>query len=183
MTEKGLCLKSILHNKRKKMNSRLLRQAGAIKDLMYTYKNTVTVSEEIAQYDYIFKQLLLVHEEYHSSLDDPDKCNDYEWFEDVEERVFTFKHKVHNWLKDSEIEQGHSSKRSSKIGSKSASSGSSGRTKFSSSKSSRERALEEKAKLAKIMAETEFLEKRQLAENQAERLKIQEKLAKANVRS
>ena len=91
------------------MNSRLLRQAGAIKDLMYTYKNTVTVSEEIAQYDYIFKQLLLVHEEYHSSLDDP---------------VFTFKHKVHNWLKDAEIEQGHSSKRSSKIGSKSASSGS-----------------------------------------------------------
>ena len=33
------------------------------------------------------------------------------------------------------------------------------------------------------MAEREFLEKRQLAENQAERFKIQEKLAKANVRS
>ena len=31
MTEKGLCLKkSTLNNKRKKMNSRLLRQAGAI---------------------------------------------------------------------------------------------------------------------------------------------------------
>ena len=126
------------------MNSRLLRQAGAIKDLMYTYKNTVTVSEEIAQYDYIFKQLLLVHKEYHSSLDDPDKCNDYEWFEEVEERVFTFKHKVYNWLKDAEVEQGRSSKRSSKIGSKSASSGGSRRTKSSNGKYSWEKTLEEK---------------------------------------
>ena len=33
------------------------------------------------------------------------------------------------------------------------------------------------------MTEAEFLEKRQLAENQAERLKIQEKLAKAKARS
>ena len=42
LTEKGLCLKkSTLHNRRKKMNSRLLRQAGAIEDLMYTYKNMV----------------------------------------------------------------------------------------------------------------------------------------------
>ena len=69
VTGKGLCLKkSTLHNKRKKVNSRLLRQAGPIEDLMYTYKNMVTVAEEIAQYDYIFKQLLLVHEECPSLL-------------------------------------------------------------------------------------------------------------------
>ena len=54
--EKGICLKkSTLYNKKKKMNSRLLRQASAIEGLMYTYKNMVTVVEEIAQYDYIFK--------------------------------------------------------------------------------------------------------------------------------
>ena len=35
--EKGLCLKkSALYKKRKKMNSRLLRQASGIDDLMYT---------------------------------------------------------------------------------------------------------------------------------------------------
>ena len=78
------------------MNSKLLRQASTIEDLMYTYKNMVTVEEEIAQYDYILKQLLLVHEEYHSLLDESDKYNDDEWFEEVDERVFTFKHKVHN---------------------------------------------------------------------------------------
>ena len=118
----------------------------------------VTVEEQIAQYDYMFKQLLLVHEEYHYLLDEPDKCNDNDWFEEVDDIVFTFKHKVHNWLKDDETEQGHSFKRSSKVGSKSASSGSSRRTKSSSSKSSRERALEEKTKLAEMIAGAEFLE-------------------------
>ena len=43
--------------------------------------------------------------------------------------------------------------------------------------------MEEKVKLAEIMAEAEFLEQRHLAENQAERLKIQERLANAKVRS
>ena len=43
--------------------------------------------------------------------------------------------------------------------------------------------MAEKAKLVEILVEAEFLEKRQLAENQAERLKIQEKLAKVKVRS
>ena len=143
----------------------------------------VTVEEEIAQYDFIFKQLMLVHKEYHSLLDDPDKYNDDEWFEEVDERMFISKHKTHNCLKDAEAEEGHSFKKSSKIGSKSASSGSSRRPKSSSSKSSRDRAMEEKAKLAEILAEAEFLEKRQLAENQAERLNIQEKLAKAKARS
>ena len=125
---------------------------------MCTYKNMVTVEEQIAQYDYMFKQLLLVHEEYHYLLDEPDKCNDNDWFEEDDEIVFTFKQKVHNSLKDAETKQGHSLKRSSKVGSKSASSGSSRRTKSSSSKSSRERALEEKVKLAEMIAGAEFLE-------------------------
>ena len=43
--------------------------------------------------------------------------------------------------------------------------------------------MAEKAKLAEILVEAEFLGKRQLAENQAERLKIQEKLAKVKARS
>ena len=54
LTEKGV-----------RMNSGLLRQSSAIQDLMYSAKNMVTVEEEIAQFDYIFKQLLLVHQEYH----------------------------------------------------------------------------------------------------------------------
>ena len=36
----------------------------------------VIVKEETANFDYIFKQLLLVHGEYHSLMDEPDKYND-----------------------------------------------------------------------------------------------------------
>ena len=89
----------------------------------------VTVEEEIAQFDYIFKQLLLVHQEYHSFLDKEEKPTDEEWFEKVDERVFTFKHQVHNWLRYAEMERANTSRQSSKKGSKSCSSGSSRRTK------------------------------------------------------
>ena len=65
----------------------------------------ITVKEEIAQYDYIFKQLLMVHEQYHSLVNKPDKCNDDECFKEVDERVFTFKHKVSYLLEDGETEQ------------------------------------------------------------------------------
>ena len=55
MKKKGLFLKkSTLYNNRK-INSRLLRQASVTEDLMYIYKKMVTVEEEIAQYDHIFK--------------------------------------------------------------------------------------------------------------------------------
>ena len=43
--------------------------------------------------------------------------------------------------------------------------------------------MEEKAKLAELMAEAEFMQQRQMAENRAEQLRVQEKLAKAKARS
>ena len=43
--------------------------------------------------------------------------------------------------------------------------------------------MEEKAKLAELIAEAEFLQQRLLVENKAEQLRVQEKLAKAKARS
>lgn len=60
------------------MNSRLMRRASAIDNVIYIYMNMITTEEEIAQSVYIFKRLLLVHEEYHSFLDKPDPYNDDE---------------------------------------------------------------------------------------------------------
>ena len=135
----------------------------------------MTVEEALAQFDYIFKQLLLVHQEYHSLLEDDEKLADEEWFEEVDERVFTFKHKVYNWLKEAETERS-AKKAYSKNGSKSASCGSSRKTRSSnssgSSRCSKERAMKEKAKLAGLMAEVEFMQQRQMAENQAEQLRV-----------
>lgn len=70
--------KSTLYTKRNKMNSRLMRRASAIDNVIYIYMNMITTEEEIAQSVYIFKRLLLIHEEYHSFLDKPDPYNDDE---------------------------------------------------------------------------------------------------------
>ena len=79
LTEKGRSLKlSTLSSTRGKMNSRLVRQSGTMEELMYSSKNYVTVEEALAQFDYIFKQLLLVHQEYHSFLEDDEKLADEE---------------------------------------------------------------------------------------------------------
>ena len=118
-------------------------------------------------------------------MEDDEKLADEEWFEEVDEHVFTFKHKVYNWLKEAETERS-AKKAYSKKGSKSTSCGSR-KTKSSnssgSSRCSKERAMEEKVKLAQLMAEAEFMQQRQMAENQAEQLRVQEKLAKAKARS
>ena len=135
---------------------------------MYSSKIYVTVKEVLAQFDYIFKQLFLVHQECYSLLEDDEKLADEEWLEEVDEYVFTFKHRVYYWLKEAETERS-AKKIYSKKGSKSTSSGSSRKTKSSNSggrgRCSKERAMEEKAKLAELMAEAEFMQQRQMAEN------------------
>ena len=158
--------------------------------MIYSSKNYVTVEEALEQFDYIFKQLLLVYQEYCSLLEDDQKLADEEWFEEVDEHVFTFKHKVDNWLKEAETKQAVKKVYSEK-GSKSTSSGSSRKTKSSDSigrsRCSKERAMEEKANLAaELIAEAEFMQQRQMAENRAEQLRVQVplfKLGKAKARS
>ena len=64
----------------------------------------VIVEEVLAQSNYIFKQLLLVHQEYHSLLEDGEKLAHEECFEEVDEFVFTFRHRVYSWLREAETE-------------------------------------------------------------------------------
>ena len=185
LTQKRLNLKlSTLSSTRRKINSKLVRQSGTIGDLIYSSKNYV--EEALIQFDYIFKQLLLVPQEYHTLLEDAEKLADEEWFEEVDECVFTFKHKVYNRLKEAETERSPK-KDYSKNGSESISSGSSRKAKSSNSISitrcSKKRAMKEKVKLAELMAESEFMQQREMAENRAEQLRVQEKLVKAKARS
>ena len=55
-------------------------------------------------------------------------------------------------------------------------------SRLSSSVFSKESAAVEKAKLAELMMKAEFLEKKQIIQNQAKKLKLEEKLAKAKAR-
>ena len=56
MTEKGTEYRlSTLQNKHAKLVSRLLRKSREIDDLMYFYQNSITVKEELAQLNDMFK--------------------------------------------------------------------------------------------------------------------------------
>ena len=112
-----------------------------------------------------------------------DNCTKELWFTDIDEKVFSFKHKIHNWLREGD-EMQRIEKKSRSSCSRSASSKSSSRS--SSSKSSRlsnkERAIEEKVRLADLQAEATFMQKKRYAELQAESLRIEEEMAKAQAR-
>ena len=164
----------------------MIRKSGAINDLLYSTNNSVTVEEELTQFDDLFKQLMMVHNKYLSiEVNGNEKKKQNQWFNDIDERVFSFIDKVRNWLKDLALEEEKASRHSSKRSSKSSghSRKSSISSMLSSNGSSKERAVVEKAKLAELMMEAEFVEKKQIIQNQAEKLKIEEKLAKAQARS
>ena len=112
--------------------------------------------------------LVEIHEEL-ETIDN--QYTDKLWFEDIDQKVFSFKHKVHNWLR--ELKKQDESGRLSKSNSKSSS-------KFSYSRSSKmsstkEIDVAEKLKVAELMAEASFMQK----SREAEALKVEQELAKA----
>ena len=152
LTEKGREYRlSTQENKRVKLVSRLLRKSSEIDDLMYSYQNSITVKEELAQLNYMFKMLVDIHEEFEQI--DKEYTDDI-WFDDIDQKVFSFTHKVHNWLKEEKKEhkRDHSSR-------------SSIRSSSSKSKSStREKAVEEKLRVAELIAESSLMKKQRDAE-------------------
>ena len=142
---------STLENKRAKLVSRLLRKSSEIDDLMYSYQNSITVKEELAQLNSMFKMLVDIHEEFEQT---EKEYTDDIWFDDIDQKVFSFTHKVHNWLKEEKKEhkRDHSSRSST-------------RSSYSKSKSStREKAVEEKLRVAELIAESSFMKKQRDAE-------------------
>ena len=150
----------------------------------------------MAQYNNIFKLIIDNHEEHCKILKLEEQSNEGDRFEDVDQRVFIFKHKVRNWLKDAEDEydkksklsgknsKGKSSKDSTRSSrsSKTSSSRSSDTDSLKSKVSSKAKAIEEKMKIAELLAKAEFMEKRRMIKMEAERMKIQEKVAKAQAK-
>ena len=83
---------STLEKKRAELVSRLLRKSSEIDDLMYSYQNSITVKEELAQLNYMFKMLVDIHEEFEQIGKD---YTDNIWFDNIDQKVFSFKRKVH----------------------------------------------------------------------------------------
>ena len=88
---------SQIKDKRQRLYSRLLGKS-AIEDLLCSSKSKVAVEEKLAQFSDILK--LAAHEECKQYLEEEQINNSDEWLDEVDERVFNFKKKVHSWLKE-----------------------------------------------------------------------------------
>ena len=97
--------------------------------------------------------------------------------------MFSFKHKVHNWLREGdEIQRIEKKSRSSCSRSTSSKSSCRSSSSKSSKLSTKERSIEEKVRLADLQAEATFMQKKRYAELQAKSLQIEEEMAKAQAR-
>ena len=180
-----------MKERRDKVYARL-RKCTAIEDLYYSSRNITAVQKEMHQFNDQLKLLMSLHEEIHTMLEvEEEKIESDEWIDMMDEQIFKFKRRVHTWIKNAEddrinlhFNKSHSSRGSSV---KTRSSSKSNVSKRSScrnkSDNSKTRAVEEKAKLAELHAKELFLIKQQMAKNEAEKLKVQQQIAKAKARS
>ena len=140
--------------------------------MLNLHKNYVTVKKEMIQLDDKFEMLVEVHEEM---LELQGCSNEAAWFGDIDEKVFAFRHKVNNWLKEAvEVR--------SKKSSRSSSSSKHSSTSSKSRSSTKEKAMQEKLQIAELLAEAAFLEKKKTAQHQADELRVQEELATAKAK-
>ena len=99
-------MKGLLHKKkiprerRRKINSRLLRMCGTMEDLFCLRTNKAAVEEEMNQFNDLLKMLIDVHQDYNQLLDDDEREKDDNWFDEIDTQVCSFKRKVHCWLRE-----------------------------------------------------------------------------------
>ena len=73
-----------------------MRKCSIIEDLLRSNKNRIAEEEELGQFNALFKRLLNFHEEYSQGLDDDERAGKDNWFNDLDNKVCTFKRKIHN---------------------------------------------------------------------------------------
>ena len=161
MKEKGRQSQlAVLEKRRAKLVTRTTRISNEIDNLKYSYQNSVTVKKELAQVNNMFRMLVETHKEQ-EEIDE--EYDDEIWFDNMDQKVFSFKHKVHNWLKEGEKlrKSDQVSRCSSKSSSKYSSKSSAKSSSLSKSRSStKAKAIEEKVKVPELMMEAFFQQKR-----------------------
>ena len=138
------------------------------------------INEKFNQYDDLLRLFLDTHYQYHSKLEDSQEIEDGNWFDKVDQNIFTFKHFVHNYIQDNEENR---SRKSSKSSESKKSSVSSGSRSSGSSTSIKEQAIKEKMRLADLMAEASYMKQKKLQEFIVEELKIKMEIEQAKARA
>ena len=180
LTEKGREYRiSILGEKKSRLVSRIIRKSGEINDLLYSYQNSTTIKEELAQLNNICRLIVEINDEI-TEIDV--NYSEEHSFAEIDKKVFSFKHKIHYWLREGE--NGAKREKDSKSsGCRSKSSGSSRSSgSRSSRRSSKEKAIQEKLRAAQLRTEASFMKKKKEAELQAESLRLEEEMAKAEAK-
>ena len=74
-------------------------------ELLYSARNVEVVREQMLQIDGVFKILLKLHRQFNSlmSLEMHQQYKD--WFDGIDEKIMSFKNKIHNWIRDAEHER------------------------------------------------------------------------------
>ena len=137
------------------------------------------------QFNDMLKLLTAVNDEYQHLLIENELLADRQWFEEQDDRIFSFKHKIIKWMKEAELNKEEMGSRKS-IGSRSSRcwSSKSSRSSNSSSRSSiKDKAIEEKIKVPELIKESNFTEQKLKKEYEAKALEMEEKVAKAKVRA
>ena len=127
-------------------------------DMLYSFANACAVAEEIEQFNDLFKLLTVVNDEYQHLLTEDELLANSQWFEEQDDRIFSSIHKIFKWLKEVELNKEKVKSRNS-VGSrrsKSRSSKSSRSSNGSSRSSIKDKAIEEKIKIAELIAESNF---------------------------
>ena len=104
VTKKGLLYKlKQLKLNRERLNVKLLRECGMINNMMYSIVKAYAVREEMEKFVDLIKLFTPESEEYQQLLSGEDLQLDIQWIKEQDERVFLFKQKVINWLKEAEL--------------------------------------------------------------------------------
>ena len=87
-------------SRKKRLFSRLQRKSATINPLIQSRLTVRTDNEELNLCDDSLKLFLDTHYQYHSKLEDSQQIEDGNWFDEVDQNIFTFKHLVHNYIQD-----------------------------------------------------------------------------------
>ena len=185
LTEKGRRYQAnTLLEKRKRAISRMQKKAKTIDDLIYSAGNQFAVREELDQYSDLFKLVTNHHEEYCKLLDAENQQHEELWFDDLDQDVFNFKHRVHSWLKEAAQKSSRGSRcSSSSKRSSSSRSSASNKSSGSSRSSTKLKLLEKKARIAELEAEATLMMEQQKAETQAKMFQLQREVVRAKARA
>ena len=93
---------SQLKKKRLRLYSRMIRKSSAIDDLLYTVE---AVREQMLQVN-LFKLIKEVHNVYNALLPRNKQTRNHDdWFDEIDEKIMQFKHKIHSWIREAEMDR------------------------------------------------------------------------------